>query len=539
MTTVGYWFISLAAAYTTLLIAVGRYARAKAGGGGGYFVGGRGFNTLFVTVCITGLFSGSSFIAILELAYLKGVSAAWYGVAETTQVLLIAAVLLTPFRRRLLVTVSGLIGDHFGERARALGGAITAFAFPMWSVATALAFASALHVFTGLSLLLSVAITAGLLLIYLQFGGMWSVGYTQLFNVIAIFVMLVVGVAAVFVYPGIGGLERLATRQPELFAPATVGIQTIVAWFGTFVCNVILAQAAFQMSLSCRTPEEGKRGLYWAAILGIPLIAGAVVIGLAAAYAVPGATLGLVAVPQYLTHVLPPPLVALFFLGFWACALGWGAPCQLSGATSLGRDVGGALAPGRDETTYVRYTRWSLILLTVLMVVFASLRSEQSAWWNVLAWVARNSATFAPVVAALFWPLATRRAVLASMAVGTLTGLGWYHLSHWSLALFFLHTHPVWPGMIANIVALVVITLLERRNEIAFRASGWGAVALVTAAVIGSATAAFAPVLYATGLLGLAAFAVVVALFIATIDAARERSAAVAATAAPEYEYAG
>ncbi|WP_205628790.1 hypothetical protein, partial [Acinetobacter baumannii] len=66
--------------------------------------------------------------------------------------------------------------------------------------------------------------------------------------------------------------------------------------------------------------------------------------------------------------------------------------------------------PGQSEQTYIRYTKWSLAVLTVLMVLFASLRAEQSAWWNVLAWVTRNSATFAPVVAALFWPLATRRA---------------------------------------------------------------------------------------------------------------------------------
>lgn len=540
MTTVGSWFISLAAAYTILLIAVGRFAHRKASGGGGYFVGGRTFNALFVAVCVTGLFSGSSFIAILELAYLKGVSAVWYGIAETTQVLLIAAVLLAPFRERLLVTVSGLIGDHFGEQARALGGAITAFAFPMWSVATALAFASALHVFTGLSLLLSVAVTAALLLIYLQFGGMWSVGYTQLFNVVAIYVMLGVGLTAVFIDPGIAGLRHLALARPELFAPATVGVQTIVAWFGTFILNVILAQATFQMALSCRSLEEGKRGLYWAAGLGLPLIAGAVVIGLAAAYAVPGGRLGLIAVPQYLMHVLPAPLVALFFLGFWACALGWGAPCQFSGATSLGRDVGGALTPGRDEATYVRYTRWSLVLLTVLMVIFASLRSEQSAWWNVLAWVTRNSATFAPVVAALFWPLATRRAVLVSMAVGTLTGLGWYDLSHWSLTLFFLHTHPVWPGMIANIVALAAITLVERRGTYTLRLTGRGAAALGAAALAALSIALFAAPLYGTGLMGLVVFIVIVALFVAAIDATRTQPApASIAGAVQEVEYAG
>ena len=37
---------------------------------------------------------GLTFIAVLELSYLKGVSAAWYGVAETLQVLLIGLFLV-------------------------------------------------------------------------------------------------------------------------------------------------------------------------------------------------------------------------------------------------------------------------------------------------------------------------------------------------------------------------------------------------------------------------------------------------------------
>jgi len=539
MTSVGYWFITLAAAYTVLLIVIGRYAQRRAAGTGGYFVGARSFNAFFVMVCITGLFSGSSFIAILELAYLKGVSAIWYGVAETTQVLLIATLLLAPFRRRLLVTISGLIGDQYGRQARAVAGAITAFAFPMWSVATALAFASALHVFTGLPLMVSVVVTAALLLLYLQFGGMWSVGYTQLVNVIAIFVMLAIGVGAVFVNPGIGGLERLAAIRPELYSPTTVGFQTITAWFGTFIFNVILAQAAFQMALSCKTPAEGKKGLFAAAAVGVPLILGAAFIGLATAYAVPGGKLGLIAVPQYLMHVLPAPLAALFFLGFWACALSWGAPCQFSGATSLGRDVGAAIVPNAGEATYVRYTRWSLVLLTVLMVVFASLRSEQSAWWNILAWVTRNSATFAPVLAALFWPLATRRAVMSSMVAGTITGLGWYYLSGWSLAQFFLHTHPVWPGMIANLGTLAVVTLVERRADLAFVFS-WTSTALTVAAVL-AATAAFvwAPELYSWSMSGLVIFLAVFALFFAIVIATRRDTASSRVSSPdPEPQYA-
>ena len=240
-----------------------RWAHRKAKGitgSGSIFVGGRGFSPLLVALCITGLFSGSTFIAVLELSYLKGVSAAWYGVAETLQVLLIALLLVKPFRERALVTISGLIGDHYGRSARAIAGAITSFAFPMWSVATALAFASAVHVLTDIPMLWSLVLTAVLLLVYLQGGGMWSIALSQSINSIAFVIMLFIGIVAVLVGPGLQGLTDLARTHPEYYAADNVGLTKIAAWFGTFVVNVPLAQAAFQMAVSCRTPEEGQRG---------------------------------------------------------------------------------------------------------------------------------------------------------------------------------------------------------------------------------------------------------------------------------------
>jgi len=182
--------------------------------------------------------------------------------------------------------------------------------------------------------------------------------------------------------------------------------------------------------------------------------------GLAAARVVPDQPLGLIAVPLYIADVLPAPLAGLFFLGIWACALGWGGPCQFSGATSLGRDVGRALRPAATQQDLVRYTRWSLVLLTALMIVFGLLRTEQSAWWNVLAWTLRNGATLAPVLAALFWPLATRRSVHAALVTGFLSGLVWYHLGGWQPTQFQLGIHPVWVGMTVNVTVLLVVTLV-------------------------------------------------------------------------------
>ncbi|GGD02008.1 symporter [Thalassobacillus devorans] len=532
MTTVGYWFIGFALAYTFFLIFMSQLGMRRAKDGNGFFVGGRGFNTLFVTVCITGLFSGSSYIAILELSYLTGVSAIWYGVAETLHVLIIALVLIAPFRKRALVTISGLLGDRYGEKVRGLAGAITAFTFPMWSVATALAFASALSVFTGISLVLSVALTALLLFVYLQFGGMWSVGFTQLSNVVVFFIMLAIGTYAFFINPGIDGIQTLFQERPEYASWNAAGLQTILAWFGTFLFNVILAQAAFQMALSCKTPEQGRRGLIYASLLGIPLIIGAVLFGMAAAQVVPGETRGLVAVPLYLMETLPAPLVGLFFLGFWAAALSWGAPCQFSGATSLGRDVGKALNPKANELQLIKYTKWSLLLLTGLMIVFALLRSEQSAWWNVVAWVTRNSATFAPVVAAIFWPVVTKRAALISLFTGSASGLLWYHLSGWAINDFFMNTHPVWIGMGINIITIVTVSLIDNAGNWVWKASFRSAGFYSLVAAVGLAIVFFSSFdfLLARGLAGMVGLLIVCGLFITCMNFIKEKKETVPVT---------
>lgn len=514
------WIVGLAIVYTAILIVLGNIVRKKATSGESYWVGGRNFKPWMVFVCITGLFSGSSFISIMELSYLKGISAGWYGIAEMLHVLIIALLLIGTFRKRMMVTVTGLIGDHFGRLSMGVAGTITAFTFPMWSVATALSFASAVSVFTNIPITTSVAFAAILLLIYLQAGGMWSVVMTQTANTIMFFIMFVIGSIAFFINPGIDGLTQLAASKPALFEPTGVGLQVIISWFATFMINVLLAQAAFQMALSCRTPEEGRKGMLMAFGANIFFVVFGVLFGLAAAAVVPGGTRGMIEVPRYMATVLPAPLVGLFFLGIWSCALGWGASCQFSGSTSLGRDVTGAINPALTDKQKVVYTKWSLVVLTVVMIVLSFMRSEQAAWWNVFAWTLRNGATFAPVVAALFWPLATKRAATASLAMGFISGLSWYALGHWDPVKFYLNVHPVFFGMSLNMITMIVVTLAEQSGKFKFggQLSALRKNVASTAASIG-VLSVFAIVtnsgwLYAKGLIGLAGFLVVAGIFI-------------------------
>ena len=80
-----------------------------------------------------------------------------------------------------------------------------------------------------------------------------------------------------------------------------------------------------------------------------------------------------------------------------------------------------------------------------------AMRSEQAAWWNIFAWTARNGATFAPVVAALFWPLAGQRGATWALVAGFASGLLWNQLGGWAVGHFYLNTHPVWVAMSGNL----------------------------------------------------------------------------------------
>lgn len=517
MNAYGYWMFALALVYTGFLIFMGQVAKKKAKKGEDFFVGGRSFGKWTVAFCITGLFSGSTFIAILELSYLKGVSAMWYGVAELSHVLIIALVLIGPFRKKMMVTISGLIGDKYGRWAKGIAGAITAFTFPMWSVATALAFASCINALTGLDLMTSVIITAALLYAFLQAGGMWSVAFTQTANFFAFMAMFAVGFYAFIINPGFEGLAQLAVQKPEFFVMDNAGLQTILAWFGTFWINVLLAQAAFQMALSCKTPEEGKNGLLIAVGFNVIFIVMGVIIGLAAAIVMPDGARGLVAVPQYLMETLSPPMVGIFTLGIWACALGWGAPCQFSGATSLGRDVGSALNPKATDADLVRYTKWSLAVLTGLMIIYGFMRSEQAAWWNIFAWTARNGATFAPVVAALFWPVANRQGAVSALIAGFTAGLLWNHLGGWAVANFYMNTHPVWVAMSANIITLTLITLFTGKWRFSSDVGGKkkiGYIGIIIAAVFLAMSLLKFDWLFHNGVIGMFLFLVILGLWL-------------------------
>jgi SSS family solute:Na+ symporter len=516
---VGYWALGAMIGYTCLLIYLGQVARRKITSGESFFSGGSSFGVLYIVACVGAFWGSATFISVLEISYSKGVSAAWYGIATMIMLAVIGFILVPRYKAMGMVTFSGTLGDYYGQTVRAISSLIIGLTFPMFSIATIVGASSALTVFLDWPIWLSVIVTSLIMLGYVLLGGMYAVGITQLVNLITMYVCLVTSLIVVAINPGFGKLASL----PETYhAPLGVGLQTALVWTFNFVTNAVIAQAVIQMIMACKDTKTGRRGTWIAILVGVvPLTVIPVILGMATAVAVPGVKRGLVAFAQFVVQSAPAPVAAIIFVGIWAAALSWGAPCQFSGGTSLGKDFIQSINKNATNEQLVRYGGYATAFLTLVLIAYGFMRSEQAAWWNIFAFNLRNSAIFAPTIAAMVWPVATRRATIVTMIVGCSVGFLWYYLGDFSPTAFFMKIHPMWIGMSTGILSLMSLSLIEQKGKIAFQKnaknSGLGIFCLLVAVVSIYLVAAHTSLLQVSGLLGNVIFLAAMACFAVVI----------------------
>ncbi|MHB8618087.1 MAG: sodium:solute symporter family protein [Chloroflexota bacterium] len=483
-----YLAVPLLGIYTVLLIYLGRLGR-KRSRTQNFIHGGRQFSSWQVFVLISALWCSWIFIVEVETAYLFGISAIWFGVSVAIMAVASVFILATPFRKLSYVTSSGIIGERFGPSARALAAIVIGFTFPVFAMSNVLAAAAFLNVVLGWPLLATLAATVLVVVAYIVLGGVWALAYTQVANFIVMSLGLVVGsILALHAVPLSAMTSHLA---PRYFSLSGIGIGIILTWLFSDLLNVVSAQAEFQILLAATDMSVARRGLYWSVVSIFVFTVLSVVIGMAARVAAPAANmLGVLAFPYLYLHNAPPVAAAFMALAVWAAALTWSAPLMFSGASSLGADVLG-LFRSLAKSEKVRFcVRVCLPLQAVLIVLFASMRPEDLAWWQVFGLTVRNGAIFAPTVALLAWPMTTRAAAISGIVGGSLSGIFWNALTGFSATRFELGLNPMWISSLVGIVLVVTLTLVGSyrrstlagqmlRTPLAMAAVGLGAVLIV------------------------------------------------------------
>lgn len=462
----GVTFIVILLGYTGILLGLTQRSKRHARTAGQFLDGGRRFGTMHVFILMTAMWGASMFSVEIDTGYLQGISAMWYGISIILSSLLIATCLLTPFRKIGYLTNSNLIGKRYGKFAKEISALVIGLTFPIFAMKNVLAAASFLHVILGWSLPMVLILTTAIVVLYVSFGGLWSLAYVQVANLCIFFAALLV--AAYFGILHHHVLHTPIQHEMHFTSLTGIGMPTILVWFGMNVLNAVSAQAEFQTISAAKEVKSGRRGVYWSSIILVFFAIIPVLLGMAAREHMHLGKSGLLAFPAYLQTVAPHWAIIFVGIGFWSAALIWCAPLLFSGASSLGLDLFNRNGISHENTKIRRFTRLSMLLQGIFIVLYALARPGELAWWAVFGLTIRNAAIVAPTISYFIWPMVRQRTIVMSMLIGVLSGFLWNAATGFSATQFPFGINPMWVGTGLSMLVVMIGTVIENWGEIQF-----------------------------------------------------------------------
>jgi Na+/proline symporter len=461
--------VAAAAAYLTLVLAIGAWAARRTRTEKDFFIAGQGIG-LFVTALATmsAAFSGFVFLGGPGLTYRLGLASLWIVLPVSFTAGLLCWVLGKRLRWlaeiREVYTIPDAVAVRFDSRPAA---GLAAVAVVLGTVAylgvQLLALGVLLQAIFGVpSLALGMAIGLVVLLLYAVLGGMVAGVYTD----VAQGALMLITAGAVFIQAlrvtgGWGEMTR-TIAQSETFGASFLeplgGVGAYTAFGFLFVFGVgVLGQPHMLHKFYML---DDPRKLKW-----MPLVLGSsqvvclliwVGIGLAVpALVARGALEPLAraddAAPAFLMHHTPDLLAGLVLAAALAAIMSTADSFVNIGSAALVRDLPRAL--GRPLRGELAWGRAAVVLISVVAAAFAFVHGDLIALVGTFAF-GTFAAALAPTLAVgLCWERVTGAAATASIATGLTLNLGLEFLAKQQL-VDWLPAAPLPAGVLPSAVSL-------------------------------------------------------------------------------------
>jgi len=391
-----------------------------------------------------------------------------------------------PMRRRNYTTMLDPLADRFGQRMAAVLYLPALLGEVFWTAAILTALGTTFGYILDLPFNLSIIISALVAIMYTSLGGLRSVAYTDVLQLIVVIIGL--GLAIPFVVP-VDGWGELWKAYEKRFAeaaypwPSRSWGNTYYLWWDyalLLIFGGIPWHVYFQRVLSSESEQTARRLSIGAGVLCFVAALPAAIIGLVCA-TTDWQTMGLsgpdtdaIALPYVLKH-LTPPLVATIGLGALAAAVMSSVDSSILSASSMGtwnvyRPWSGNQDDERKLQTMVRRLIWIIGIAATLLAL--QIQSVYELWFLCSDFV--YCILFAQLVTALFDPRANSYGSLAGFIVATTLRLGagepslglpqWLHypmLSAEGVIEFPFRT----TSMLAGLFTIVLVSRLTGRQN--------------------------------------------------------------------------
>ena len=313
-----------------------------------------------------------------------------------------------------------------------------------WSAELLVAIGSTFGVLLGMDLTSAILLSAIVTTAYTMLGGMWSVAYTDVFQLGLVAVGL--AVALPYVLHGAGGF-RHAWATYVAARPDGAGIipslqpdgglwtrASIVGWWDVslmLICGGIPWNCYFQRVLSCRTPKDARGMSTLAGVLTIAFTAPPLLMGIAAfAYPWPADLVSRLhatpaeAMPLLFARAVPPVIGLLGLAAIIGAVTSSFSSSILSAGSMLSWNCLKRLVwPSLSVVQMTRVIRSSILLFGAMATVLAlEVRSVQALWFftSDLVFVL----LFPQLLAALFDTNANRTGSIAAFTVSLFLRVG-------------------------------------------------------------------------------------------------------------------
>ena len=441
-----------------------------------FLIGGRAMDK--IVVALSAVSSGRSswlVLGVSGMAYTRGTGAVWavtgYILAELFQFIYIGR----PLRRESERYGSLTLLDYFESRfrdnlqvIRITGVVIIALFLTAYVAAQFNAGAKALATALNIHLLLALAFSGVLILVYMVMGGYIAVAYNDVVRAVIMIIGLVV--FPVYGLVQIGGVDALlailSRLNPSYIDPLSLGFGALIGFLGIGLGSPGQPHIVVRY-MSVNDPAKLRSaaviGTFWNVVLGW----GAVFIGLLGRAAVP--TVGNLPEqdPEMIFLVLSsdyfgPILYGLLIGGIFAAILSTVDSQLLVVASTFVRDLHEKVLFKKHEFSEeqkLRLNRIVVILAGLAALVSAYLAQELVFWLVLYAWAGLGAAFGPALITSLYWRRTSRAGIVAGMITGAVTIIIWKRYLSGPTGIYELLI-----GFPAALLAIVVGSLLSSRQ---------------------------------------------------------------------------
>jgi SSS family solute:Na+ symporter len=408
----------------------------------GFFLAERSLGRFSLTATLTAtVIGGSATIAVGALIYTAGLPGLWLDIGGSVGLIVLGFTLAKLVRKTKLYTLPEITGYLFDDKTRSAAAFLVVLTQIAWISLLLQAAGAVFSVMLPLNYDLLLVVLTSIFIFYTFVGGQFAVVYTDIVQVIIMFIG-VCGVAAPLVFmDAYPLLDQLPAEYLRFPVNSSIGILPMFSFFFMMMMPHLVGPDIYSKLLSANDEKTARYGAVLAGFFKFLFSIAISVIALSAVVLYPGLDNASFAIPQAVAN-LSPVLAGLVLASFVSVMLSSADTVLLSSGTILSVDI--------TKTKNIIVTRVGIVLIGFLSLLL-TLYMKNIINTLVLAYTVFTSGLTMPIIFGFY-----RKKTKA-----TATGAFWSLVAGGSISLIWLgidspYLDAVLVGLTASIIPLLI-----------------------------------------------------------------------------------